>query len=343
MRFLNFIFLVVIIFVAMLFPKQFISTVEYVKNKGTEALFNQVYDQTEEVNLPNDGLHLYINSSSSDVINTFGEPDRKDPTAYGYEWWIYKGKNDYAQFAVKDQIIVSAFGIGDGFQPEPFNIGQSRDVIKQQVQFPSEIKFSFEGNHYTFTLSNKDLQMRPIVRLENGWVQLYFDTFTNKLSNVRYLNTETLLLHRPYTIQYRGTLPEQKAMSRERWSEVERANEKQVFDLSNIIRKRFNLKRLDWHNKVSQVAFGHSKDMSINEYFAHESPTHGDLGDRLAAGNVMYSFAGENIASNYVDSLSAVEGWLNSEGHRKALLHKDYTHLGVGVYEKYYTQNFITP
>ncbi|MEK1830243.1 CAP domain-containing protein [Priestia megaterium] len=53
--------------------------------------------------------------------------------------------------------------------------------------------------------------------------------------------------------------------------------------------------------------------------------------------------AGENIASNYQDGIAAVEGWLNSEGHRKALLNKEFTRLGVGVYEKYYTQNFITP
>lgn len=51
--------------------------------------------------------------------------------------------------------------------------------------------------------------------------------------------------------------------------------------------------------------------------------------------------AGENIAYNYVDGPAAVEGWLNSEGHRKALLNEDYTHLGVGVDHKYYTQNFI--
>lgn len=53
------------------------------------------------------------------------------------------------------------------------------------------------------------------------------------------------------------------------------------------------------------------------------------------------SACGENIAYNYVDGPAAVEGWLNSEGHRKALLNQDYTHLGVGVKEKYYTQNFI--
>ncbi|WP_373370355.1 CAP domain-containing protein [Alkalicoccobacillus plakortidis] len=52
---------------------------------------------------------------------------------------------------------------------------------------------------------------------------------------------------------------------------------------------------------------------------------------------------GENIALNYVDGAAAVEGWLNSEGHRVNLLHEGFTELGVGVYEKSFTQNFLTP
>lgn len=37
----------------------------------------------------------------------------------------------------------------------------------------------------------------------------------------------------------------------------------------------------------------------------------------------------------------AVEGWLNSKGHRENLLDGSYTYMGAGTYRKYYTQNFI--
>ncbi|UTW69152.1 hypothetical protein KHA80_18970 [Anaerobacillus sp. HL2] len=37
-----------------------------------------------------------------------------------------------------------------------------------------------------------------------------------------------------------------------------------------------------------------------------------------------------------MDAIEAVTGWLNSEGHRIHLLHEDFSHLGVGVYERYY-------
>ncbi|BBP89067.1 hypothetical protein BsIDN1_26850 [Bacillus safensis] len=78
----------------------------------------------------------------------------------------------------------------------------------------------------------------------------------------------------------------------------------------------------------------HSEDMKENHYFSHESKKYGTLKDRLERGEVGFQLAGENIAYNYVDGPAAVEGWLNSEGHRKALLNKDYTHLGVGVKRK---------
>ena len=79
----------------------------------------------------------------------------------------------------------------------------------------------------------------------------------------------------------------------------------------------------------------------MSNYFSHVSKTKGDLSDRLEDGECNLSSAGENIAANYVDAIAVMEGWLNSKGHRDALLNEEFTYFGVGVYEKYYTQNFI--
>ena len=80
----------------------------------------------------------------------------------------------------------------------------------------------------------------------------------------------------------------------------------------------------------------------VNEYFDHVSPDNKDVGDRLKEGGVPYRSAGENIAAQYTDAIAAVERWLNSKGHRDVMLNEDFTHLGVGVYKRYYTQNFVT-
>ncbi|WP_158217546.1 CAP domain-containing protein [Lottiidibacillus patelloidae] len=325
------------------FSKESLQLVEsLLEGKSSIILQSELSQSNYEITeVKAEGIHKYVGMESIDALEELGEPDRIDPSAYGYEWWIYNGEQKYLQLAMKEGLVVSAFGFGDKVNAEPFIIGDTRENLETKMTFTNEVSFTYEGNSYLFSLTSEDLQMRPIVAIENGWAQLYFDTFTNKLSSVRYLNSEALLLHRPYTIKYRGTLIENNAVSREQWREIERANEQQVLSITNIIRSTFNVNSLAWHEEVANVAFKHSKDMSENNYFAHESPTRGNLGDRLKEGDVSFSFAGENIASNYVDALAAVEGWLNSEGHRKALLSDKYTHLGVGVFEKYYTQNFI--
>jgi len=98
---------------------------------------------------------------------------------------------------------------------------------------------------------------------------------------------------------------------------------------------------LKWDEKIAEVAFEHSKDMFETSDFSHTSSRYGGLSDRLKAANVEYESAGENIAANYTDGPAVVEGWLNSQSHRESLLNKNYTHLGVGLYQDYYTQDFI--
>jgi uncharacterized protein YkwD len=154
---------------------------------------------------------------------------------------------------------------------------------------------------------------------------------------------EVLIRQRPYSVSYRGSLPERPVFSEEDWSKIEDGNAKQIFDFTNIIRARHGLDPFEWDEKVADVAYFHSMDMSKNEYFSHTSPTYGELSERFTSGEVPFMLAGENIAAKYIDGLASVEGWLNSEGHRVNLLHEEFTHLGVGVYQEYYTQNFMTP
>lgn len=44
--------------------------------------------------------------------------------------------------------------------------------------------------------------------------------------------------------------------------------------------------------------------------------------------------AGENIAAGYDTPESVVEGWMNSDGHRKTILNENYDYFAIGVYYK---------
>ncbi|MGM9925251.1 MAG: CAP domain-containing protein [Bacillus sp. (in: firmicutes)] len=289
-----------------------------------------------------EGLSKLIGKQSSAIVKQFGQPSRKDPSAYGYEWWIYSDQAEkYMQVAVKDGRVVSLYALGKDLNIAPFSIGQPVDQLFQHVNLETTLDLEWEGNSYRFELSEEDLGVRPLVRMDNGYAQVYIDKFTGRISSVRYMDAETLVKQRPYELIYRGELPPDDVLSEQEWQLVEAGSDQQIFDITNIIRERFDLGLVEWDETTAEVAFLHSMDMSKENYFSHESPKNGDLANRLKEGKVKYELAGENIAAQYVDGLAACEGWLNSKGHREALLNEEFTHLGVGVYQKYYTQNFI--
>lgn len=118
-----------------------------------------------------------------------------------------------------------------------------------------------------------------------------------------------------------------------------------IFDVTNSYRYVYNLKPLKWFEQISNTAYKHSKDMYDNNFFDHTNLQGLDPFDRMAKDGLdSFSYAGENIAMGYTNGIDATEGWMNSKtGHREAILNAKFTHLGVGSYRWFYTQNFYTP
>lgn len=319
--------------------------------KDDSALeMNQSLSQNQDNNIqtktsterPKEGMGFLIGQDVSMLKKDFGEPQRIDESLYGYQWYIYNlDYSRYIQVGVNNNQIVTVFAIGDQINVLPFKIGQPVEEIFNSIQIDMNMDIEHNGNSYRFELNDTDFNMRPIVRLGDVFVQLYIDKFTGTLSSIRFLNAETLIKQRPYELVYRGDLLEPAEPSEALWRMIEEGTEKEIMDITNVLRIRHNLEPLIWDKETSQVAFGHSKDMFESNDFSHTSKKFGSLSDRLEAGKVVFKSAGENIAANYTDGPAVVEGWLNSSGHRESLLNDDFTHLGVGVYQKYYTQNFI--
>ncbi|MGE6258624.1 CAP domain-containing protein [Heyndrickxia sporothermodurans] len=291
---------------------------------------------------PKSGLSTFIGESSDKIINKYGKPVRKDPSAYDYEWWIYhKDDESYFQVGVYKGKVVTIYAIGSNNNISPFRIGEDVKDIYQNIALDPDITVEYDNGTYQLELSEEDLNIRPLVQLGSIYAQLSFDKFKGTLSSIRFFDKAALIKQNPYEMNYRGQLIKPMPIVESMWRSIEIGSEKQIFDITNIIRQRFSLNKLEWDQQTADVAYNHSKDMFVEKYFSHESPKYGDLENRLQSAHVFYQLAGENIAAQYLDAPSAVEGWLNSEGHRKALLETEFTHLGVGVFQKYYTQNFI--
>ena len=99
---------------------------------------------------------------------------------------------------------------------------------------------------------------------------------------------------------------------------------------------------LEWDRGLAELARAHSQDMVKRNYFSHDTPEGLGPTDRLRrAGLTCLSFRigiGENIAIQPEDKLDqvaagAVDGWMESLGHRFNLLDPEYRTTGIGAAE----------
>lgn len=296
-----------------------------------------VNPQTER---PESGLSLLVGKTVEQLLELKGDPDRVEPSDYGYDWWIYQ--TDFQFMAgVKDGKVNQVYAADIDAEVSPFEIGQDVEDIYRSTIIESEVAITNGENVYTFTLNSDDVRSRPLIEYENVYAQLYTDVEDGKLEAVRFIDPITLVLHQPYDMSYMGEIVIPTRPTSNMQLEVDRAMELQILDLTNIYREKHGVPVVQGDYKLSEVARKHSEDMALENQLSQETTVIASLADRLKEVGIEHRKAGENIASNYVDAIEAVHGWLNSPAHRNVLLDKDFTHLGTGAFGKYYTQDFI--
>lgn len=121
--------------------------------------------------------------------------------------------------------------------------------------------------------------------------------------------------------------------------------EQQMVNLINQERRKNSLPDLQVDLELARVAEIKSQDMVDNNYFSHNSPNYGSPFDMMKSFGIEYLVAGENLAGNSTVE-RAHNALMNSSGHRKNILHPDFTHVGIGAkpsskYGNMYTQMFI--
>ncbi|WP_369405010.1 CAP domain-containing protein [Piscibacillus salipiscarius] len=138
--------------------------------------------------------------------------------------------------------------------------------------------------------------------------------------------------------------PAQEKQDQQQTSDLQ-AFEQKVVELVNQERQERGLQPLKASSELSDVAREKSRDMAKNNYFSHTSPTYGSPFDMMKQFGIDYRTAGENIAMGQTTPEQVMNGWMNSDGHRKNILSSNFTHIGVGYVESngqtYWTQMFI--
>ncbi|MED4953336.1 CAP domain-containing protein [Paenibacillus macerans] len=114
----------------------------------------------------------------------------------------------------------------------------------------------------------------------------------------------------------------------------------QVLDLVNKERSKAGLGALTMNPELSKMAMVKAQDMYNNNYFDHNSPTHGSPFDMMKEFGITYNSAGENIAKGQSTPTQVMNDWMNSPGHKANILNSSYTKIGVAYYNSEWVQEF---
>jgi len=111
-----------------------------------------------------------------------------------------------------------------------------------------------------------------------------------------------------------------------------------ILCLHNQARAQRGLPSLGADGRLRRAAAGHSADMVRGGYFDHTAPSGVTMVDRIMrAGYVPPNrgwMMGENLewgTGRLATPRSAMQGWMDSPGHRANILRRGYEELGVGI------------
>lgn len=274
--------------------------------------------------------NIELGEAKVNVDKVLGVEKRSSFNEYGLEWFTYHEnyqnflmvafdkKNNVASLYTNQDLISSTKGI---------KIGTPKDLVRNKLGKPLT-KLEKESVLFNF---NKDADF-DVYFMSNSYVTIFYDKHQE--------NTVTSL-----QIIAKEAEQNKRDVYTEASPELLEGFEYQLFDLTNATRVKHGLSTLTWNDHVKQTARKHSLDMAKNDYFAHENLDGKSPFDRMQEDNLLFSFAGENLAYGQFSSIFAHEGLMNSLGHRENILRSEFQFLGVGVAfnsesQPYYTENF---
>ena len=125
---------------------------------------------------------------------------------------------------------------------------------------------------------------------------------------------------------------------------IDENGEKQMFAMVNKERVNQGLPSLTFDTRLQNLARAHSNDMFERGYFSHYTPEGLSPFDRMDRAGITYQYAGENLALAPSTTL-AMQGLMNSPGHRANILNPNFHKVGIGVidggiYGEMFSQEF---
>lgn len=115
--------------------------------------------------------------------------------------------------------------------------------------------------------------------------------------------------------------------------------EAEILSLVNTHRESLGLSELTPLSIVSNVADTHTNYMIETGKVSHDNFS--ERSQNLIE-NAKAKSVGENVAYGFSSAKGVVNGWLNSDGHRKIIENPNYTHFGISTESNNNGRNYFT-
>ncbi|MBS4172838.1 CAP domain-containing protein [Bacillus sp. FJAT-49736] len=290
----------------------------------------------EKVSLKKPTKHIFsvnnieLGATKKEVEHRVGKPKRASLNEYGTNWYtyhqhyqhyfmaMYNKSNKVIGLFTNQNLIASTNGI---------KIGVTKKTVRAKLGTPltgiqkGMIIYQFDKK------SDYDVYL-----LDGAYVTIFYDKYQqDKVTAIQLMDKNAEQSKNSFYTKASPALV--------------KGFEYQLFDLTNASRVVHHLSVLTWDQHVQITARDHSVDMAKNHYFSHENLKGQSPFDRMSKDHISFILAGENIAYGQLSSIFAHEGLMNSLGHRKNILQKDYKYLGIGVafnqeQQPFYTEDF---
>lgn len=105
----------------------------------------------------------------------------------------------------------------------------------------------------------------------------------------------------------------------------------ELLQSTNQQRQKAGLSVLILNPRLSKAAEEKANNMFQNNYWAHFGPDGESPWDFIISSGYTYSYAGENLAKDFNDSVSVVDAWMASPTHKDNILKSEYNDIGFAV------------
>lgn len=105
-----------------------------------------------------------------------------------------------------------------------------------------------------------------------------------------------------------------------------------LYQAHNDIRRNHHCQTLKFNSRLQRAARKHANWMAKNHQMSHTEnvPGRASVADRAQQAKYSYSMVGENVACGQTSVSMVMDGWMNSDGHRRNILNHSFTEIGVG-------------